>query len=414
MSDDSYKVVVQGIAEGRVQAEVANNLAACLKVDLKKTEIFFKGQPVVIKKGLSEQAAMKYKVVLEKAGVVVNVAAVAPSGAAASAPATKTAPAPPPPPDIKMMTCPKCGFEQPESHSCQKCGIAVEKFLKSQVEKEEALKPTPPPFAPGRGGFGQEDAAPGPPFPPGGPHGIPGILSDEEYREPVNFMEELPKVLSYPFSGKGPWIILAGVIFYVVVSYIPFMNLLLLFLWSGYFTSYMMKVVNASAEADPDPPNWPDVSSIAGDIIMPYIKLLWVIFVCIVPPVAVGFIMVRYLGMGRETVVPAMVLIALLSACYFPMALLAVAMSGNFLALNPLVVVPAIFKTIGQYIICLGALLITLVISGVANAYLRNMLAIPVIGPAISILLELYFWMVLMRILGLFYNANSEELEWYD
>jgi len=42
-----------------------------------------------------------------------------------------------------MMTCPKCGFEQPESPDCVKCGIVIARYKPSQ-EATPAYAPPPP------------------------------------------------------------------------------------------------------------------------------------------------------------------------------------------------------------------------------------------------------------------------------
>lgn len=35
------------------------------------------------------------------------------------------------------MKCPACGYEQPQSEECQKCGIIIEKFFKMQDERKK-------------------------------------------------------------------------------------------------------------------------------------------------------------------------------------------------------------------------------------------------------------------------------------
>ena len=47
-----------------------------------------------------------------------------------------------PPP---TMTCPKCGFEQPESTDCVKCGIVIARYKPSQTAQPAAPAYTPPP-----------------------------------------------------------------------------------------------------------------------------------------------------------------------------------------------------------------------------------------------------------------------------
>ena len=103
--------------------------------------------------------------------------------------------------------------------------------------------------------------------------------------------------------------------------------------------------------------------------------------------------------------------LVVLGSMYYPMALLTVAMSGNFLALNPLVVIPAIMRAPFDYIICLVAFMLVVGLGAVTKQLLA--LPVPFVGPAIQIFLTLYFMLVEMRLLGLFYNANEDNLNWY-
>ena len=93
------------------------------------------------------------------------------------------------------------------------------------------------------------------------------------------------------------------------------------------------------------------------------------------------------------------------------MSLLTVAMSGNFLALNPLVVIPSIMRAPLDYLVCLVAFGLVVGLSAVTKVILN--LPVPLLGPAVQIFLGLYFMLIEMRLLGLFYNANSQELDWY-
>ena len=64
-----------------------------------------------------------------------------------------------------------------------------------------------------------------------------------------------------------------------------------------------------------------------------------------------------------------------------------------------------------DYLICLVAFMLVLGLSVVARQILA--LPVPLLGPAIQIFLSLYFMIIEMRMLGLFYNANAEDLDWY-
>ncbi len=40
--------------------------------------------------------------------------------------------------DKPLMKCPKCGYEQPQSYRCKRCGIIYEKYEKSQESSQES------------------------------------------------------------------------------------------------------------------------------------------------------------------------------------------------------------------------------------------------------------------------------------
>jgi len=169
----------------------------------------------------------------------------------------------------------------------------------------------------------------------------------------------------------------------------------------------MMKVINSSADGDPEPPSWPGFSDFSTDIIAPLVKVVWAFVACYIPA---GLYLIFVSGI-RGLTDPFFWVLVILGSVYYPMALLTVAMSGNFLALNPLVVIPAIMRAPLDYLICLAAFMLIVGLSAVAKQILA--IPVPLLGTAIQIFLSLYFMLIEMRMLGLFYNANAEDLDWY-
>lgn len=68
-----------------------------------------------------------------------------------------------PPP---TMTCPKCGFEQPESPDCVKCGIVIARYKPSQTAAP-AYTPPPPPMSKEQAAIERMKALTPPPAGPG-------------------------------------------------------------------------------------------------------------------------------------------------------------------------------------------------------------------------------------------------------
>ena len=70
----SFEVVVEGrLADGADPAQVRANLAKLFKTDVARVEHLLSGDRLVIKKGLDEAAAGKYRAVIVKAGLIAEI-----------------------------------------------------------------------------------------------------------------------------------------------------------------------------------------------------------------------------------------------------------------------------------------------------------------------------------------------------
>jgi hypothetical protein len=80
--------------------------------------------------------------------------------------------------------------------------------------------------------------------------------------------------------------------------------------------------------------------------------------------------------------------------------------------MNPLIIIPAIFRLRGHYwLVC--ALLAAVVFSGwLLRAGLEVALPIPIMPALVSGFASLYFLTVTMRLLGLMHWCNRERLGW--
>lgn len=78
-ADDKFNLVFRGqLAKGVDLAVVKRNLGQLFKIDAGKVEAMFSGKPVVLKRGLSSDAANKYRVAIKKAGALVELVVDAP------------------------------------------------------------------------------------------------------------------------------------------------------------------------------------------------------------------------------------------------------------------------------------------------------------------------------------------------
>jgi ribosomal protein L7/L12 len=116
------------------------NLARLFKSDASKIEALFSGQPVVLKRDLSDDEADKYLRALHGAGANARKEAEGVTGFSLvetddhPSEATLAARAAGEATSNERMTCPKCGHEQASAIECSACGIVIEKYLARQAE----------------------------------------------------------------------------------------------------------------------------------------------------------------------------------------------------------------------------------------------------------------------------------------
>jgi hypothetical protein len=157
----SYKVIFLGLAV--IGLEEENRLLAGLqrkfKLTPEKAESMLQRVPIVVKKGLSKEEAQRYVKAFEEIGGRTKLeqeeeepiptlditrnydyeSNPQPEHGPQSTPTTEERPAftYKPEPEKKastrgLVTCPQCGFEQPETDECIKCGVIISKYVKYQ------------------------------------------------------------------------------------------------------------------------------------------------------------------------------------------------------------------------------------------------------------------------------------------
>jgi len=132
-----YKVIFLGIsvAGPEEEARLIEGLQKKFNLSPEKAERLFQKVPVVVKKGLSKEEIEKYVKAFEEIGGRIRVE----EETMAETPQMPQRPEPPPKPPQERkpytgpaITCPQCGFEQPESDECAKCGLVISKYIQYQ------------------------------------------------------------------------------------------------------------------------------------------------------------------------------------------------------------------------------------------------------------------------------------------
>jgi len=257
----------------------------------------------------------------------------------------------------------------------------------------------------------------------GEPAGHPMAPEEEPGPPPRGFFYRLPGAFWYPFVRRGKMSLIAGGIVLAVLDVlrtysVPLVAPLVLIFTGVYLCAYVLKVITASAGGVDDPPEWPAFANAWDDIVLPIIRTLATTLICFLPGVAC--VVAHYVtGLPFPFQAPGWKTNAIWFACwgfglfYLPMSLLAVALFDSLVAMNPLVILRAIFRTFGGHLVACIMLALTVGVWFIFDRYVNPRIRIPHLASGLYGLALLYVLLVELRIIGLIYCANERRLGWF-
>ncbi len=243
--------------------------------------------------------------------------------------------------------------------------------------------------------------------------------------EAPGFHASLPGAFAYPFKRNGIILLLIGSILFVVLEFLSSVSspsvggrirvtrfsILITVITVGYLYAFMQKVIVHSAQGEDGMPDFPELGEWWSDILQPFLFLLGVSLVSFGP----GLLVLIFSG---ENIAQGILGMAMLGfgALYFPMALLAVAVSDNFIGLSPHIVIPSMLKVFPAYIVALlmiGTLFGIRLAGGLAvNSIPLEMIPIKIFATLVMGFISLYLLTVNMRVLGLLFRSYRARLGW--
>jgi|GEM_PF-1285893 len=237
---------------------------------------------------------------------------------------------------------------------------------------------------------------------------------DSQIRNNTSFSGHLAYAFKYPLKGDGPGMIIAGSLVYSVFEYLQVIGTQMILLsmlglfamvffvfCTGYVVSFLKSVVMTSASGETKLPEWPDLSNFHDDIQMPLIQYIAIMVACFCPALILGLLHYKILA----------IVACVLGVFVLPMAFLGVSIADGLAGLNPLVIIPSIFKVFGPYcVVCLISLGIFLM--SLLGEYVMDFFPLRFIAILLVSLFEFYLLCVEMRILGILYLTRKEKLGW--
>jgi len=220
-----------------------------------------------------------------------------------------------------------------------------------------------------------------------------------------SFPALLAGAFAYPFKRDGIILIIGGTIFLAVTSLLSSFVFIIALFATGYLCAYLQKIVQSSALGDENMPSWPDLSGFGPEVVQPALQYLGTFVFCLGPG-----ILWLMLAPGEYKLCGYLLLA--LGGLYLPMALLAVALYDSLAAVNPLLVIPSIFRVPAAYLgVCVGMAAV-MAVGRIVDTF-GGVIRIPILSSMGFGFLALYFQVVGMRILGLLYYTQQERLRWF-
>jgi hypothetical protein len=246
------------------------------------------------------------------------------------------------------------------------------------------------------------------------------------------FFARLPDAFVYPLRGTGVFTILIGVLVLAALKLVVVMMALrtirtigfgtiLGICAVGYLFTYLQTILHSTAAEDRELPDLPGLGNFLEDVLMPFFRFLGLAVFCFVPAIAISV----WFGLTLQPLlVPVLIAAVFFGYLYFPMAFLAVATLDSIAALNPLVVIPSIFKAPLEYLVTLIFLFFASGVRFGGNFALavavpeqwstRSMgeLFLLIVGNVVLSFVSMYLLVVNTRVLGLIFVTKREKLGW--
>jgi len=224
-----------------------------------------------------------------------------------------------------------------------------------------------------------------------------------------SFFAAIPGAFVFPFRRNGLILLSSGAVFFVIINLmsgaIGIVGTGVGAICSGYIFSFLKRIVTGTALGEEEMPDWPDYEGWMESGLSPFAQMAAVFLVCLGP----GWCYTRFVSGYQEWLATTLWIGGL---AYMPMALLAVAIYDNILALNPALVLLSILRVPLEYAAaCLSLAVLAL---GLITAvlWLHGNVDVPVLAPIVAEFLLLYAMTVLMRVAGLLFYARKDRLNW--
>lgn len=225
------------------------------------------------------------------------------------------------------------------------------------------------------------------------------------------FFTGLIRALAYPLQPAGLFLLIAAAAVSLLVSVsgrwvlLGGFSFILGIAVGGFVLTFLRQIILSSAEGEDALPDWPelDLQSLRETVLLYFL----IGFVCF-GPWTLCSLYARPESEGAKLACHALLG---LGALYFPMAVLAVVISDDAAAMNPLLICVSIMRTAGRYVTMCVFLGVIVGAGFLAESALTSA-GMPRAAAGVNTFLSFYAALVTARAIGWFYFANKDTLGW--
>jgi hypothetical protein len=215
--------------------------------------------------------------------------------------------------------------------------------------------------------------------------------------------------LQFPLRGQGTSILTTGAILCLLIGLggmVPIVGFIVVLLGWFYFASYSLSIVQAGITGRDSPPDWPDLSNVWENVVLPAFQVFLVGLIALAPAI----LLMVLTGANPEAGLTLGQLVGILyTILYMPMALAALAVTGSVFSALPNLVWPAITRCMPEYWPAFLILVVVWLGEQVASAILDK---VPLLGPLILAVFSLFLLVVTSRFTATLYRKFKDRIKW--
>ncbi len=228
-------------------------------------------------------------------------------------------------------------------------------------------------------------------------------------RAPEGFYATIPAAFVFPFRRNGLILLGSGAVFFVLLNFLTGMagivGIGLGLFCVGYLFSFLKSIIAATAIGEDEMPAWPDYEGWVQSGFLPFLEMFGLLLCCLGP-----FLLYSRMADAPETWIEIVLLAG--GLVYLPMALLALGIYDNILAINPMVVAVSIARAPLAYLAACGVLGLLAASVAAADYWIRRNANVPILASVVDEFLSLYTLSVMARLMGQFYHTKKDALKW--